>query len=186
MCIIMWKGWINIKTEYLLNKEVEHVLALLTPSNQLIIQVCLHTGLRLSDVLCLKPEQLKPRFWITEQKTGKRRIVGLPDELREKIRAQSGAVWCFPHRLDETKHKTRQAVWKDVKRAARLLRLKQNAAPHSFRKVYAVDLLNKYGDIAKVRRALNHSSDSVTAIYAMAAQLLETKQLKRACRVGRR
>lgn len=182
----MWKGWIIIKTEYLLNKEVEHVLALLTPSNQLIIQVCLHTGLRLSDVLCLKPEQLKPRFWITEQKTGKRRIVGLPDELRAKIKEQSGDVWCFPHRLDETKHKTRQAVWKDVKRAARLLRLKQNAAPHSFRKVYAVDLLNKYGDIAKVRRALNHSSDSVTAIYAMAAQLLEAKQLKRACRVGRR
>lgn len=59
-------------------------------------------------------------------------------------------------------------MWKDVKRAAKLFRLPQNVAPHSARKVYAVELMEKYGDIAVVRKALNHSSDSVTLIYALA------------------
>lgn len=175
-----------MRTEFLLNREVDKVLMLLQPSNHLVIQVSLHTGLRVGDVLALKPEQIKPRFWVTEQKTGKRRIVGLPEELREAILRQAGKYWCFPNRLDETKHRTRQAVWKDVKNAAKMLHLKHNAAPHSFRKVYAVDLMKKYGDIERVQRALNHSDASVTMIYAMADALLKSKQLKRVYRAGQR
>ena len=172
-------------TEYLLNQEVEHVLAALTPSNALVCQVSLHTGLRVSDVLNLKTEQIKPRFWITEKKTGKKRIVGLPDALREAILKQAGKVWAFPGRFGN-KPRTRQAVWKDVKRAAKAFRLNQNVAPHSFRKVYAVDLMQQYGDIKKVQHALNHGSETTTMIYAMAAELLKAKKLKRAVRAGKR
>ena len=186
LLIFLLKGGESIRSEYLLNKEVEHVLALLTPSNQLVIQVCLHTGLRVSDVLCLKTAQIAPRFWITEQKTGKRKMIGLPEELRNAIKAQAGSEWCFEHRSDPTKHRTRQAVWKDVKRAATMLRIKQNATPHSFRKVFAVDMMKKYGDCEKVQKALNHSSPAVTAIYVMAEQLLQAKTLKKVYRAGKR
>ncbi|MEG0756191.1 MAG: tyrosine-type recombinase/integrase, partial [Oscillospiraceae bacterium] len=72
----------------------------------------------------------------------------------------------------------RQAVWADVKRAAKAFRLPQNIAPHSFRKVYAVELLEKYGDIERVKRALNHSSVEVTMIYAMSDKLLLAKKRK--------
>ena len=34
-------------TEYLLNKEVDHVLAALMPQNRLIIETVLQTGLRI-------------------------------------------------------------------------------------------------------------------------------------------
>lgn len=173
-----------MKTEYLLNREVDYVLAALTPSNRLVCQVCLHTGARLSDVLSLRTAQLAPRFWITEHKTGKRRMMGLPAPLLAAIRAQAGKEWAFPGR-DPRKHRTRQAVWKDVKRASVAFRLPQNVAPHSFRKVYAVDLMRKYGDIERVRRALNHGSETVTLIYAMADGLLESKQLSKAARYGR-
>ena len=172
-------------TEYLLNREVGHVLAALMPSNQLVIQLCLHTGARLSDVLELKTEQLKSRFWYTEKKTGKRRLMGIPRPLLDEIKRQSGEVWAFPGR-DGKRHRTRQAVWKDVKRAAVAFRLPQNVGPHSFRKVYAVDLLQKYGNIDKVRRNLNHGSNTVTAIYAMADVLLATKCVKKPMRYGRR
>ena len=77
-------------------------------------------------------------------------------------------------------------MWKDVKRAQKLFRLAQNVGPHSMRKVYAVDLMEKYGDLEKVRRALNHDSVTVTLIYAMAADLLQQKRLRRAAKVGRR
>lgn len=165
-----------MKTEYLLNREVDRVLGCLTPSNQLVIKVSLHTGLRVSDVLTLKPEQLKEQFWITEQKTGKKKRVGLTRKLIRELHAQAGTVWVFPHRTDFKKHRTRQAVYADVKRAAKAYRLNQNVAPHSFRKIYAVNLLEKYGDIERVKRALNHNSVATTVIYALSDKLLSAKR----------
>lgn len=166
-------------TEYLLNREVECVLAALTPVNRLVMRVCLHTGLRLSDVLEFRPEQLKHRFWITEKKTGKKRMVGLPGQLLDELKQCAGDVWVFQNRSNPKAHRTRQAVWRDVKRAAKAFRIPQNVAPHSFRKVFAVDLMHKYGDIAKVRRVLNHSSDAVCMIYALADVSLRAKFKKR-------
>lgn len=161
-------------TEYLLRREVGHVLAALTPKNRLVCEVMLHTGLRVGDVLALRTEQLAPRMWVTERKTGKRKQVGLPKELLGRVRAQAGKEWAFPGR-DGTKPHTRQAVWADVKRAAKAFRLPQNAGTHSMRKVYAVDLLGRYGDIQRVRRALNHDRLETTLIYAMADKVLMAK-----------
>lgn len=153
--------------EYLLEKEVDRVLAILMPSNRLVMRVVLHTGLRISDVLNLKTAQLAPRFWIKEQKTGKKRMIGLPASLLNDIKEEAGDIWAFPGR-NPKKHRSRQAVWYDMKRAAAAFRLPQNVGTHSLRKVYAVELRKKYGNIDRVRRALNHSSDAVTLIYAMA------------------
>lgn len=168
-----------MKTEYLLHREVEHVLAALMPVNRVVMRVCIHTGLRVGDVLALRTDQIAPRFWVTEQKTKKRRIVGLPADLLADMRKIAGKKYVFEHSNDPERHRTRQAVWKDVKRAARAFRLPQNVAPHSARKVYAVDLLAKYGNIAKVQRALNHSGPGVTMIYAMADQLYRQKYHKK-------
>ena len=174
-----------MRTEYLLDREVDLILSALTETNRLVMRVCLHTGLRVGDVLALKTAQLKPHFWVTEQKTGKARQVGLPEPLLSDLRKHAGEHWVFPGR-DPRKHQTRQAVWKDVKRAAAAFRLKQNIGPHSARKVYAVELMRKYGEIEKVRKALNHSSDSVTLIYAMADQQLEAKYRRRRSAAGRK
>lgn len=174
-----------MKTEYLLNREVDFVLAALTPKNALIMRTALHTGLRISDVLSIKTSQLASRFWVTERKTKKRRQVGLPEPLLSDIKKQAGQEWAFESARTH-RPQTRQAVWKDVKRAAVALRLPQNVAPHSARKVYAVDLMQKYGDIEKVKRALNHSSKSVTMIYALADQMLESKNRRRRAAAGRR
>ena len=168
-----------MKTDYLLHSEVEHVLAALTYDNRLVMRVMLHTGLRIGDVLALRTAQLKPRFWVTEQKTGKRRLVGLPGELLGQLRQIAGPVYVFEGRFGHNSHRTRQAVWKDVKRAQRAFRLPQNIGPHSARKIYAVELLHKYGDIDRVRRALNHNSAEVTMIYAMADRLYEAKKKRR-------
>lgn len=174
-----------MRTEYLLEKEVERVLELLMPVNRLVMRVCLHTGLRVGDALKLTTCQLKSHFWIIEQKTGKRRQVGIPEPLLSDLKAAAGDIWVFPGQNPE-KHRTRQAVWKDVKRAARACRLPQNIGTHSARKFYAVELLKKYGDIERVRRALVHSSCSITLIYAMADKQLEAKFSRRRSGVGRK
>lgn len=173
-------GGSAVRTDYLLEREVERVLDLLTLENRLVMRLLLHTGLRISDALELRTDQLKPNFWITEQKTGKRKQIGIPEPLLSDLRQHAGAVWVFPG-ASPGKHRTRQAVWKDVKRAAAAMRLTTNAAPHSARKVYAVELLRKYGDFERVKRALNHCGVEVTLIYAMA-----DKQLSAAARRRRR
>lgn len=174
-----------MRTEYLLNKEVDEVLAMLMPDNARVMRVALHTGLRVGDVLSLKTAQLAPHFWVTESKTGKRKQIGLPEPLLSDLKNNAGSTWVFPGK-DPEKHRTRQTVWKDVKRAAKALRLPQNVGPHSARKVYAVELLAKYGEIERVKRALNHGSESVTLIYALADKQLESKSRRRRAAAGRR
>lgn len=174
-----------MKTEYLLEREVDLVLSALTDTNRLVMRTALITGLRISDVLSLTPDKLKPHCWITERKTGKARQIGLPEPLLSDLRQFAGEYWVFPGR-DPRKHHTRQAVWADVKRASKAFRLPQNVGPHSARKVYAVDLLRKYGNIDRVRRALNHSSDAVTLIYAMADMQYSAKYKRRRSRPGRK
>ena len=165
-------------TEYLYQRELDRVLAALMPQNQLIVRVMLHTGMRLSDALNLRSEGLSTSGWYVESKTGKKRRYGLPRPLYEAIMEQAGPEWAFPGRKPGH-HKTRQAVWKDIKRAATAFRLPQNVGAHSMRKVYAVRLMEKYGTMERVRQNLNHSSASVTAIYAMADILLDRKMKER-------
>lgn len=147
------------------------------PQNQLILEVSLATGLRLSDVLALKTQNIKKQCTIQEQKTGKKKRVYFPAELLERMLVQAGSIYVFEHRLDRRKHKTRQAVWKDLNRSMEYFRIPKKlvVSPHTCRKVYAVEMFKKNGDIKKVQSLLNHSSEGVTAIYVMADILTERK-----------
>lgn len=153
---------------YVDSEALGHVLAALTPGNALACRVSLATGLRIGDVLRLQSAQLqRQRFTIREEKTGKSRRVHLPKELWREMRAQAGDTWVFPGR-DPRKHRTRQAVWADVKRARKAFRIRANLSPHSMRKIAAVEEFKRTGDLEKVRLYLNHDNSSVTMIYALA------------------
>lgn len=149
---------------------MEHVLHALTPANRRVCRVCLHTGLRVSDVLALRSADLKQHMWVTEQKTGKRRMIGLPADLYNDLRKHMGGTYVFPGRT-KLKPRTRQAVWKDLKRAAKAFRIKENLGTHSCRKMYAQNLMRKYGDIEKVKKALNHDRYTTTMLYLMADRI---------------
>lgn len=159
-----------MRSQWVCGEELDHILAALTPKNRLICEVCLATGLRIGDVLALRTEQVQraARFTVKEQKTGKSRLVYLPAALYERLLRQSGRVWVFEGRVDPKKHHTRQAVFKDLRRAAKAFRISAHVSPHSLRKVYAVAYYERTKDLAKVKKLLNHSSEAVTMIYAMA------------------
>lgn len=88
------------KAAYLQHDGMEHVLALLTPDNRLAMEIALHTGLRITDVLLLRKEDIKPRMVIRELKTGKRKRVFLTADLVRRARGDGEPGWVFPGRDD--------------------------------------------------------------------------------------
>lgn len=167
-----------MQSQYVDNEALEFILRLLTYDNMLVCCVALQTGLRISDVLSLRSDDIKKKsFTITEQKTGKKRKIRLSEELRQELISISGKIYVFPHRTDENRHRTRQAVYKDIRRACKALRISDNITPHSLRKNYAVSIYKKYGDISVVQKALNHDNELVTLLYALSDKI--TKKVPR-------
>lgn len=164
-------------SDYIFKEEFAHILAALMPQNRLAMEVSLATGLRIGDVLALKTSKLKQRMTVREQKTGKNRRVALPNDLYKRLLGNAGRIYVFEHRTDEKRHRTRQAVYKDIKRTAKLFRIPRKLiiSPHSARKIYAVDSFKRLQSIEKVQRLLNHSREAVTVLYAMADVLTERR-----------
>lgn len=153
-----------------------HILAALTYENRLALTVSLLTGLRIGDVLNIRSRDLlKDRFTITEEKTLKRRTIRIPNKLRDELQGIAGKIYVFENRLSARKHRTRQAVYKDIKRAARAFRIKSNISCHTARKIYAVSEYKKDFSVERVKKLLNHSSEAVTMLYAIADELTKRK-----------
>lgn len=162
-----------MRTTYATRAQLGHILAALMPENRLIMQVCIATGLRVSDVLELRTADLKRRQTVRQRKTGKTRRVQWPAALYEQMEQGAGRLWVFESRTDPKRHRTRQAVWKDVKRAERVfkrsgqLSRRQNLGPHTARKFAAVEAYHK-GGLPAAQRLLSHSDPLVTRLYALA------------------
>ena len=164
---------IRVRSEYIARRELGHLLAALMPHNRLALEVSLATGLRISDVLSIKTQQVidsaDGRLRIREMKTGKYRRVYLSKDLVERMVQLAGKVYVFEHRLNQNKHRTRQAVFKDLRRVADAFRIKEHISPHSCRKVYAVNFYHRCGDdLGRVQKLLNHENEAVTMLYALA------------------
>ena len=168
----MYTGGDFLRADFTPRDDFRHILAALTPTNRLILETSLATGLRISDVLNLKADSLKDRFSIRELKTNKTKRIYLPKALLFRLKSVSGRVFVFEHRFTPLKHKTRQSVYKDLKRVCRVFKIKKlQLSPHSARKIYAVFEYQKSHSLKKVMKLLNHSSEAVTMVYAMADEI---------------
>jgi len=170
-----------MRSEWAPKGELEHILAGLSPENRLACEISLSTGLRINDVLALTPAKVKKqRFTIKEEKTGKTKYIRLSKDLVARCLACSGQHYIFEGRLNGREHRTRQAVFKDIKKCADFFKVKENITPHSLRKAYAVEEYKKSGNnLKKVQKLLNHESEAVTMLYAMANVLNRKKNFKK-------
>ena len=159
-----------MKSDYLKPDTYAELYRVMQPANVLAIRVSLETGLRIDDVLRLKWENFgkSTKFTYFAKKTGKKGVKKVSKVLKTELFARkvSGSDYVFPGRKRGT-HRTRQAVWKDIKKAADLMGIQLNASPHSARKTYAVELRKTEG-LASVQRELQHSDMSTTMLYAFA------------------
>lgn len=163
-----------MRSEWVKEDVLALVLAAMLPGNALAVEVSCATGLRIDDVLSLKTEtvQRTARPYVRDSKTGKTHRIYLPRELRERMLAQAGRVYVWEHRTDWTRHKTRQAVYKDMRQAAAVFerngRLGAHVSPHSARKCAAVRAF-KRGGLDAAAALLNHDTGHplVTLLYAL-------------------
>lgn len=163
-----------MRTYYLNPNLYNKLYSVMQYKNALALRVSLETGLRIDDVLKLAPSDLKGQTIRGQaEKTGKPFRKVLSKDLANRLREVGNKHYIFPHRTDPKKHRTRQAVWKDVKKAAKLLKLGGNIAPHSARKTYAVELFRDSG-IKDVQKELQHDHTDTTLLYAF-ADLLDEK-----------
>jgi integrase len=157
-----------MRTDYLNPDLYNRLYSVMTYENVLALRVSLETGLRIDDVLSLTPDMVKgQKITGTAEKTGKKYRKTISKDLNKRLLTVKGRFYVFPHRLDERKHRTRQAVWKNMKKAARLLGVELNAAPHSARKTYAVEVFRDRG-IEAAKSELQHDRISTTMLYAFA------------------
>ena len=173
----MLTGDDNLRTDWVCHDTFVLILALLMPENALAVEMSARYGMRIGDVLKTKTsEVLKGDWTYCEQKTGKKRRIRCSGEFRRRLLANAGEFYVFEHRYDCTKHRTRQAVYKDIKRASKALRLNENIGTHTARKIYAVDRFRVSASLSQVKRLLNHSDEAVTMIYALADVITKGKR----------
>lgn len=160
-----------MRSGYITPDDFKKLACNLQPPNLLAVKIAAQTGLRIDDVLSLRIEKLKIRITVIEKKTGNKRRVYIGKKLLKEIFKFIGSRkkgFIFPHRLKKDCHRTRQAVFKDIKKQVSNLGIKTQISPHTFRKVYAVKLYKRTKSLATVQRILGHKKMETTLIYALA------------------
>lgn len=173
---------VKVKSEYIDPEQFKFLLELMKPDNANVVRVSLITGLRVGDVLALTRANLHPdgRIVTVCDKTDKpfdgKISAGFAAEL---LRRAGDSDWIFPSPSPRAKgkHRTRQAVWYDLKRAAKICAVPKNISPHSARKIFAVDEFRKHG-IEEAQRSLQHDRLATTLVYAFADRLADQPSKK--------
>lgn len=161
-----------MRSRWVDDEKVRLILAALMPANALAAEMSYRYGMRIGDVLATKTADVRRGRWTyTEEKTGKKRRITLGRSFQDELLRQAGRLYVFEHRTDYKRHRTRQAVYVDIRRAAGAFRLGRGVSPHSMRKAYAVKAFDRTKDLKRVQHLLNHTSEAVTMIYALADKM---------------
>jgi len=143
------------KIPYVLNDgQFDALLEHLRGHNQLAAELMYHCGLRVSEVVKLRPEHIdlsKRRLFIEQSKNLKNRYVLIPTKMLVKLRDF------------KTIKTNRHNIYNAIKRIGK--RMSWKISPHSLRHSYATHLLEKGMSIIEVQYLLGHSDISTTQIY---------------------
>lgn len=162
-----------MKSRYVGIEEVEKIKKEAGEEAFLPFWISLETGLRIGDVLKLKFADVKPDgIHYKAEKTGKKGVATITANLRTELsyrgKGRQKNAYIFPSPKKHGAHLTRQAMWARVKKAGAAADVDlEGLSPHTFRKIYAVELYREKGFNA-VKKALQHTSNASTEIYAFA------------------
>ena len=149
--------------------------------DKVMLELLYATGLRVSELIALKFEQVSFRqgFVRVMGKGNKERLVPVGEQAMEWLEdyMMGARVDILAERqcdfLFVTKRgsgMTRQAFWYVIKRYAKKAEITKHLSPHTLRHAFATHLLNHGADLRVVQLLLGHSDLSTTQIYTHVAQ----------------
>jgi integrase len=168
-------------------KRIVHIKNLLRGQGRhrdlLLFVVGINTALRISDLLALRigdfldeRHRIKPRFWVREEKRGKRHEVVVNDSIREALKEYLEAypavvgnahnfVFFSPTTNTYSQPIRRGQAWKFVSSICQQVGLRGNFGTHSLRKTWAYHARLQGVDLALIMHKLNHTSLAYTKRY---------------------
>lgn len=155
-------------------KKVCEVLSKMNDRNLLLFILGINTGLRVSDILNLKIEDVLEKNYveIIEQKTKKRKKFPLNSKLKQYINDyfELYGITDFDKNRPlfmskQDKRLSRTAVYRFLKLACKKVGIEANIGTHTMRKTFGYFFYKKYKDVALLQKILNHSSPEVTLRY---------------------
>ena len=141
------------------------------PKHRLILMLTYSSGLRVSEVVKLKPGDIdmeRKLIYIRGGKGRKDRYTILADvvinELRNYMETYKPEKWLFYGR-DKDSHISTRTVQKIFDNAAKKAGIKKDATVHSLRHSFATHLLESGVDLRYIQELLGHKSSKTTEIY---------------------
>ncbi len=143
----------------------------------LIIQLLYSSGLRVSEIVNLKKQDLdfnENTGWVRAGKGKKDRMFILSQKLRKKIQKFINKNSDWNYVFSKTKPLTTRNIQKLVQRAAQKANIEKLVHPHTLRHSFATHLLANGENLRKIQLLLGHSSLNTTMIYTQ----VSSEQLK--------
>lgn len=153
-------------------EEVLHFLSCVSGTmHRAILTTCYAAGLRISEVVRLKPTNIDSQRMVIRVEQGKGqkdRYVMLSPKLLEILRGwwrvNKPRHWLFPSDLPG-RHISKDAVEQACQKARRISAIRKPITPHSLRHAFAVHLLESGTDVRTIQLLLGHRSLATTARY---------------------
>jgi integrase len=150
--------------------QAEKILLFLPgPYDRLIWRVALETGARINDILLLtRREARRQPLTLWEHKSKRQRTITLSEQLHSDISRWVNRDSDYPafHAARDTRRPLNRATfYRRLQRAAKMTHPPIHVSAHSARKLYAMRIFKRTGDIFEVQKALHHKYVTTTATY---------------------
>lgn len=153
------------RTRPIKEAELKKLLKQLGEPARLAVLISADTGLRISDILAIRPGDLAREMSITEKKTGKTRKVHLRESTLKAAKVY--ARYSGKYLID----RDRSTIYRQVSRTAAELGM-NHISMHSIRKYYAKRYYRAHG-LAATQREMKHDYLSTTLLYLVDPENLE-------------
>jgi len=158
------------KLPMILTKEevIRLIKAAQTLKSKLIMQLLYSSGLRVSELVNLKPVDFdfnENRGWVREGKGGKDRMFLLSPKLSKNLNKFAKKQEDWKYIFSKNKPLTTRNIQKIVQKAGQNAGIDKEVHPHTLRHSFATHLLDSGVDVRNIQALLGHASIATTQIY---------------------
>jgi integrase len=155
------------KPKVITNSQAERMIRRMEYRDQLLIRLAIQSGLRISDLLRIRNQDISKIMTVYESKSRRDRTFRLDDDLYADLRKHAyykkKSAYVFHSARDASKPTHRTTIHRRIKNACKGLKI--NASAHSTRKLYAYNKFAETQSLRAVQDAMHHRNILTTLAY---------------------